>query len=101
MWNGIVAMALPKQDGKKKLQLVCGNAIGEIRGKKKNFGNCGKSHCRKWEGKKEKKWFPKSEEELKKSATSTIFLQHFHNKSQVISYYQFKFEFNIEITFLI
>ena len=28
-------------------------------------------------------------EELKKkkSATSTIFLQHFHNKSQVISYY--------------
>ena len=26
-------------------------------------------------------------EELKKSATSTIFLQHFHNESQVISYY--------------
>ena len=37
----------------------------------------------------------------KKSAMSTIFLQHFHNKSQVISYYQFKFEFNTEITFLI
>ena len=42
-------------------------------------------------------------EELKKkkSATSTIFLQHFHNKSQVISYYQLKFEFNTDITFLI
>ena len=38
---------------------------------------------------------------IKKNATFTIFLQHFHNKSQVISYYQFKFEFNTEITFLI
>ena len=27
-------MALPKYDGKKKLQLVCGNAIAEIGGKK-------------------------------------------------------------------
>ena len=35
------------------------------------------------------------------SVTSTIFLQHFHNKSHVISYYQFKFEFNTDITFLI
>ena len=35
----------------------------------------------------------------KKNATSTIFLQHFHNKSQVISYYQFKFKFNAEIIF--
>ena len=35
----------------------------------------------------------------KKSATSTIFLQHFHNKSQVISYYQFKFEFNTKFKF--
>ena len=33
------------------------------------------------------------------SVTSIIFLQHFYNKSHVISYYQFKFEFNIEITF--
>ena len=37
----------------------------------------------------------------KKSATFTIFLQHFHNKSQLISCYYFKFEFNTEITFLI
>ena len=35
MWNGIVAMALPKQEGKKLFQLVCGNAITEIEGKKK------------------------------------------------------------------
>ena len=41
------------------------------------------------------------EEFKKKSATSIIFLQHFHNKSQVISYYQLKFEFNTDITFLI
>ena len=38
---------------------------------------------------------------IKKNATSTIFLQYFHNKLQVIRYYQFKFEFNIEIAFLI
>ena len=87
MWNGICGNGIAEIGWKKKLQLVCGNAIAEIRGKKKNFGNCGKSHCRKWEGKKEKKWFPKSEEELKKSATSTIFLQYFHNKLQVIRYY--------------
>ena len=37
MWNGIVAMALPKQDGKKKLQLVCDNAIAEMGGKKKKL----------------------------------------------------------------
>ena len=36
-WNGIVAMALPKQDGKKILQLVCGNAIAEIGEQKKNL----------------------------------------------------------------
>ena len=36
-----------------------------------------------------KKWLPKSGEKFKKkkSITSTIFLQHFHNKSQVISCY--------------
>ena len=28
-------------------------------------------------------------------------LQYFHNKSHVISYYKFKFEFNTDITFLI
>ena len=47
---------------------ICGNVIAK-NGRKKN-------------------WLPKSEEELKKkSATSIIFLQHFHNKSQVISFY--------------
>ena len=54
------------------------------------------------QGKKKKQWLPKYGEELKKiSAASTIFLQHFHNKSHVINYYQFKFEFNTDITFLI
>ena len=50
-----------------------------------------------------KKWLPKSGEEVKKktNATYTIFLQHFQNKSQVISYYQFKFEFDTDIIFLI
>ena len=37
----------------------------------------------------------------KKSVTFTIFLQYFHKKSHVISYYQLKFEFNTDITFLI
>ena len=53
--------------------------------KKKIFWQLWQSHCRKWEGKK--KWFLKSGEELKKNASSTIFLQHFHNKLQVIRYY--------------
>ena len=70
---------------KKKLQLVCGNAIVEIGGKKKKIGNCDNPIAEN--GKEKKKWFPKSGEELKKNATSTIFLQHFHNRSQVISYY--------------
>ena len=54
--------------------------------------------------KKEKKKVTKYVKELKKKkkiVMSTIFLQHFHNKSQVISYYQLKFEFNTDITFLI
>ena len=76
-------MPLPKQ-GKKKICGNCGNVIAENGRKKIN-----------------KEWLPKSMEELKKKTMSTIFLQHFHNKSQVISYYQFKFEFNTEITFLI
>ena len=65
------------------------------------FMNCGNQVDEN--GKEKKKlWLPKFGEELKKkSATFTIFLQHFHNKSQVISCYYFKFEFNTEITFLI
>ena len=58
-------------------------------------------HCQKWEEKKIVVAEITCEELKKKSATSTIFLQHFHNKSQVISYYQLKFEFNTDITFLI
>ena len=41
-----------------------------------------------------------AENEGKKDVTFTIFLYHFHNKLQVISCYQFKFEFNTKITFL-
>ena len=35
-----------------------------------------------------------------RDATATIFLQHFYNKSQVVSCYWFKFETNTKITFL-
>ena len=44
-------------------------------------------HCQKWEEKKIVVAEITCEELKKKSAMSTIFLQHFHNKSQVISYY--------------
>ena len=37
----------------------------------------------------------------KRDATSTTFLQHFYNKSQVVSCYWFKFETNTKITFLL
>ena len=95
-----MAMALPKQDGKKK---ICNWFVAMPLPKQGGiffffFGNCGNPIAKN--GKEKKKLFPKSGKELKKSATSTIFLQHFHNKLQVISYYQFKFEFNTEITFL-
>ena len=36
----------------------------------------------------------------KRGATSTTILQHSYNKSWVVSYYWFKFEFSTEITFL-
>ena len=35
-----------------------------------------------------------------RDATSTTILQYFYNKSWVVSYYWFKFEFSTEITFL-
>ena len=49
----------------------CGNGIAENGGKKKGYEIC---------------------ERVKKQKVvmSTIFLQHFHNKSHMISYYQFK-----------
>ena len=74
----IVAMPLPKQG--KKIVTIVAMALPKM-GKKKSG--------------------PKSGEGKKKSVTFIIFLQYFHNKSHVISYYQFKFEFNTEIIFLI
>ena len=69
---------------------------------KKKLWQLWQCHCQKWEEKKGNCGCQNLGEELKKkSTTSTIFLQYFHNKSQVISYYQLKFEFNTEITFLI
>ena len=50
--------------------------------------NCGNQVAENGTNKKKELWLSKSGEELKKKcATSTIFLQHFHNKSQVISCY--------------
>ena len=97
-----MAMALPKQEGKKICNWFVAMPLPKQGVKKKNCGNCGNAIL---ENGKEKKivvaeiWG--GIKKKKKSATSTIFLQHFHNKSQVISYYQFKFEFNTKITFLI
>ena len=68
----------------KKLHLVYGNAIAEIGGKIFFFGNCGNPIA---ENGKEKKVVFEIWGGIKKNATSTIFLQHFHNKLQVISYY--------------
>ena len=77
----IVAMPLPKMGGKKKLEWNCGNGIAET-GKKKfsivamslpKMGGKTKCGCRNL-GRNFKK----------KSVTSTIFLQHFHNKLQII-----------------
>ena len=77
-----------------------GNAIAEIGEGKKNFVAIVAMPLPKMGGEK-KQQLLKFGEELKKNVTSIIFLQYFHNKSQVINYYQFKFEFNIDITFLI
>ena len=80
----IVAMPLPKQGKKIYFVAIVAMSLPKMGGKKKLVV------AEIWGGIKKKK-----------CATSTIFLQHFHNKSQVFSYYQFKFEFNTEITFLI
>ena len=69
-------MPLPKQ-GKKKFVIVVAMALPKMGGKKYGF--------KIWGGVKKK----------------VLRLQYFHNKSHVISYCQFKFEFNTEITFLI
>ena len=62
-------------------------------GNKKKFSNCGNGIAENGE----KNVVPKSRESKKKVLRS----QYFHNKSHVIGYYQFKFEFNTEIIFLI
>ena len=78
-------MELPTLGEKNKLwDPNCGNAIAEIGRKKKFcFGNCGNSIAEN--GKK--KCYEICEKVKKKVVTSTIFLQHFHNKSYMISYY--------------
>ena len=93
-------MPLPKQ-GKKIGN--CGNAIAENGREKKLewncifFVNCGNVIAEN--GSKKKKCGCRNlKRNLKKNVLRS---QYFHNKSQVISYYQFKFEFNTEITFLI
>ena len=87
----------------KKIFGNCGNAIAENEKKKKNvlaivamslpkmekkkfcFGNCGNGIAKN--GGKKKRCYEICERVKKKVVTSTIFLQHFHNKSHMISYY--------------
>ena len=77
----ICGNGIAKIGGKKNLQLVCGNAIAEIGGK--FCGNCGNAITEN--GRKKKIVVAEIWEGIKKkNATSKIFLQHFHNKSQVI-----------------
>ena len=94
-------MALPKLGEKINLwDPNCGNAIAEIGRKKNCFGNYGNGIAEN--GKKnfvlaivemalpkmgKKKCYEICERVKKKVVTSTIFLQHFHNKSHMINYY--------------
>ena len=66
-------MPLPKQGNKKKILAIVAMVLPKI------WGGGGRGS--KIYGRVKKK---------KRSVMSTIFLQHFHNKSHVISYYQFK-----------
>ena len=78
--NGIIEIPTERETN-------CDNVITEI-GKKKNLWQLWQCHCRKWKEKKNLVIAEITCEEFKKkSVTPTIFLQHFHNKSQVISYY--------------
>ena len=66
-------------------EINCGNAITEIGDKKfvaMPLPKMGGKNKNKNSGCRNHMWGIK-----KKCASSTIFLQHFHNKSQVISYY--------------
>ena len=77
---------VPKVKRKKKIcdKLIVAMALPKY--VKFFFGNCGNVIVEN--GRKKKFWLPKSKEEFKKkNLTFTIFLQHFHKKLQVISYY--------------
>ena len=67
--------------------LKCECAQGKPNDVEKKIWQLWQCHCRKWEEKKIVVTEITREELKKKSATSIIFLQHFHNKSHVISYY--------------
>ena len=85
MWQTNCGNCIAKIGRKKKLwDLNCGNAIAEI-GRKKIFlfWQLWQWHYRKWK----KKCYEICERVKKKVVMSTIFLQHFHNKSHMISYY--------------
>ena len=71
--------------------MIFGNGIAVIpsahsaaRVGKKKIGNCGNAIA---ENEKKKKCYEICERVKKKVVTSIIFLQHFHNKSHIISYY--------------
>ena len=69
-----------------KKETNCGIAIAEIGEEKKICSNCGNAIAKNGREKKivvAEIWGGIK----KKSAKFTIFLQHFHNKSEVITYY--------------
>ena len=63
--------------------LLPGCAQGKPNGVEKKNGNCGNAIAENGE----KKSYEICERVKKRVVTSTIFLQHFHNKSHMISYY--------------
>ena len=78
MWQTNYGNSIAEIGRKKKLwEPNCGNAIGEI-GEKK-FSNCGNGIVENG-GELRNLWKSKK----KKVVMSTIFLQHFHNKSHMI-----------------
>ena len=103
LWDPNCGNAIAEIGRKKNCFGNCDNGIAENDKKQNLFRQLWKCHCRKWKKKKKillaigamallkmgkKKgmlrilWKSK-----KKVVTSTIFLQHFHNKSHMISYY--------------
>ena len=83
MWQTNCGNAIAEIGKKNLRQTNCGNGIAEI-GKK----NCDKLIVAMVLLKKKKKFGSEIWGRVKReSVTSIIFLQHFHNKSHVISYY--------------